>query len=219
MASPPRAHEVLEISASTPQNETPPEQSQTGGVSRSPVGDILREGTPGRLARAQGGQSRELGQVRSHCHQGGWLSARSTTLEPKRGRPKETRAGLREPSLMSAIVGKVEGSAKATRGARHRFLYIDICTRPRKFSTTPSHKRSGLRSPALASSMILMAIRRSDAIVAVVSRHHSSVAENRRTKTGFSFANGDCVTHMRQGFPLQRFFAAPSRSICRPGVS
>jgi hypothetical protein len=41
-----------------PQNETPPEQSQTGGVSRSPVGDILRERAPGRLARAQGGQSR-----------------------------------------------------------------------------------------------------------------------------------------------------------------
>ena len=48
----------------------------------------------------------------------------------------------------------------------------------------------------------------------VASRHHSSVAENRRTKSGFSFANGDCVTHMRQGFPLQRFFAAPLRSIC-----
>jgi hypothetical protein len=54
----------------------------------------------------------------------------------------------------------------------------------------------------------------SDAMVAVASHHHSSVAENRRTKSGFSFANGDCVTHMRQGFPLQRFFAAPSRSIC-----
>src|SRR5256714_13372055 len=78
----------------------------------------------------------------------------------------------------------------------------------------PSHERSGLRSPALASTMILMAIACSDAIVAVASRHHSSVAENRRTKSGFSFANGDCVTHMRQGFPLQRFFAAPSRSIC-----
>jgi hypothetical protein len=48
--------------------------------------------------------------------------------------------------------------------------------------------------------------RLSDAIVAVVSRpDHSSVAENRRTKSGFSFANGDCVTHMRQGFPLKDF--------------
>jgi hypothetical protein len=55
---------------------------------------------------------------------------------------------------------------------------------------------------------------RSPGALAVASHHHSSVAENRRTKSGFSFANGDCVTHMRQGFPLQRFFAAPSRSIC-----
>jgi hypothetical protein len=44
--------------------------------------------------------------------------------------------------------------------------------------------------------------------------HFSFVAENRRTKSGFSFANGDSVTHMRQGFPVQRAFAAPSRSIC-----
>ena len=44
--------------------------------------------------------------------------------------------------------------------------------------------------------------------------HYSFVAENRRTKSGFSFANGDSVTHMRQGFPLQRFFAAPLPSIC-----
>ena len=55
---------------------------------------------------------------------------------------------------------------------------------------------------------------RSPGALAVASHHHSSVAENRRKKSGFSFANGDCVTHMRQGFPLQRFFAAPSRSIC-----
>jgi hypothetical protein len=44
--------------------------------------------------------------------------------------------------------------------------------------------------------------------------HHFSSAENRRTKSGFSFANADCVTHMRQGFPVQRAFAAPSRNIC-----
>src|SRR5262249_31412618 len=44
--------------------------------------------------------------------------------------------------------------------------------------------------------------------------HHSPAAENRRTKSGFSFANGECVTHMRQGFPVQRLFAAPLRSIC-----
>src|SRR5260370_29577198 len=44
--------------------------------------------------------------------------------------------------------------------------------------------------------------------------HHSSAAENRRTKSGFSFANGECVTHMRQGFPVQRLFAAPLRTIC-----
>src|SRR5262249_25132208 len=45
-------------------------------------------------------------------------------------------------------------------------------------------------------------------------RFYSSPAENRSTKSGFSFANGDCVTHMRQGLPLQRLFAAPLRSIC-----
>jgi hypothetical protein len=40
----------------------------------------------------------------------------------------------------------------------------------------------------------------SDAMVAVASHHHSSVAENRRTKSGFSFANGDCVTHITPAF-------------------
>src|SRR5262249_50068038 len=49
--------------------------------------------------------------------------------------------------------------------------------------------------------------------------HHSSAAENRRTKSGFSFANGECVTHMRQGFPLQRLFAVPLRSICPAAVT
>src|SRR4051812_25480111 len=112
---------------------------------------------------------------------------------------------------MSAIVERVEGSAKATRGVRQRFLYPDICTRSRKFSTTPSHERSGA---SLGKLNDLDGDRPSDAIVAVASRHHSSVAENRRTKSGFSFANGDCVPHMRQGFPLQRAFAAPLRSIC-----
>jgi hypothetical protein len=43
---------------------------------------------------------------------------------------------------------------------------------------------------------------------------YSSPAENRSTKSGFSFANGDCVTHMRQIFPVQRLFAAPLPSIC-----
>jgi Alpha amylase, catalytic domain len=49
---------------------------------------------------------------------------------------------------------------------------------------------------------------------ALMRYHYSFVAENRRTNSGFSFANGVCVIHMRQGFPLQRSFAAPSRSIC-----
>ncbi len=72
--------------------------------------------------------------------------------------PSPSKGGAPGTRLMSAIVERVEGSAKATRGARQRFLYPDICTRSRKFSTTPSHERSGLRLPALASSMILMAI-------------------------------------------------------------
>ena len=44
------------------------------------------------------------------------------------------------------------------------------------------------------------------------SAFHCSSAENRITKRGFSAANGDSVTHMRQGLPLQRLFAAPLRS-------
>jgi hypothetical protein len=50
-------HKRVDFTSTSP-NETPPEQPQTGGVSRSPVGDILRERAPGRLAREQGGQSR-----------------------------------------------------------------------------------------------------------------------------------------------------------------
>jgi hypothetical protein len=50
--------------------------------------------------------------------------------------------------------------------------------------------------------------------------NHFSAAENRSTKSGFSFANGDCVTHMRQGFPAPKSFRGtvaqnlPSRAYC-----
>jgi hypothetical protein len=141
------------------------------------------------------------------------LEGEAYLRHPKNENPARVRAraGLREPSLMSAIVEGWKAPPRQHAGAPEVPLSRHLHALA-KIPTTPSHERSGLRSPpALASSMILMAVAYLTPS-SVSSHHHCSVAENRRTKSGFSFANGDCITHMRQGFPLQRAFAVPLRS-------
>jgi hypothetical protein len=83
----------------------------------------------------------------------------SVAVAETRTPPESERGGvLGNPPGRIFLIGRFMRAPLWQHNGAPEVPYPHVCTRSRQFLTTTSHKRSGLRSPALASSMMRLAM-------------------------------------------------------------